>query len=69
MLRTSNLQRLVGAALIVLTVGCASLPPRELVQRNDHAGLTAWYQEEARDLRMRAEEMRQMGGLLRKIHA
>ena len=66
MLRTSKLQQLVGAALIVLTVGCASLPPRELVQRNDHAGLTAWYQEEARDLRMRAEEMRQMGDYYEK---
>ena len=56
----SNWKLLVGATLIALTVGCASSPPRELVQRNDHAGLTAWYQEEARDLRMRAEEMRIM---------
>ena len=61
MTRTSKLQQLVGSVLIVLTVGCASLPPRELVQRNDHAGLIAWYQEEARELRMRAGEMRLMG--------
>jgi hypothetical protein len=57
----SNWKLLVGATLIALTVGCASVPPRELAQRNDHVGLTAWYQEEARELRMRAEEMRQMG--------
>ncbi len=52
---------LVGAVMVAILVGCASVPPRELVQRNDHGGLTAWYQEEARDLRMRAEEMRLMG--------
>jgi hypothetical protein len=57
----SNWKLLVGATLIALTVGCASVPPRELVQRNNHGGLTAWYQEEARELRMRAEEMRLMG--------
>jgi hypothetical protein len=57
----SNWKLLVGATLLALAVGCASVPPRELVQRNDHASLTAWYQEEARELRMRAEEMRQMG--------
>lgn len=60
MRRSSKLQALLGATLIALTVGCASVPPKELVQRNDHAELTAWYQEEARELRMRAEEMRLM---------
>jgi hypothetical protein len=57
----SNWKLLVGTTLIALTVGCASSPPMKLVQQNDHAGLTAWYQEEARELRMQAEEMRQMG--------
>lgn len=57
----SKLKSFLGAALIALTVGCASVPPKELVQRNDHGGLTACYQEEARDLRRGAEEMRQMG--------
>ena len=57
----SNWKLLVGATLLALTVGCASSPPLELIQRNDHAGLTAWYQEEGRALRMQAEEMRQMG--------
>ena len=60
MSRSSTWKTFIGATLIALAVGCVSTPPKELVQRNDHAGLTAWYQEEARDLRMRAEEMRQM---------
>ncbi len=47
--------------MVTILVGCASVPPKKLVQRNDHAGLTAWYQEEARELRGRAEEMRLMG--------
>lgn len=57
----SHMKLLLGATLIALTVGCAASPPRDLVLRNDHGGLTAWYQEEARDLRRRAEEMRLMG--------
>lgn len=56
----SHWKLLVGVTLIAILVGCASNPPGELVQRNDHAGLAAWYQEEARELRMRAEDMRQM---------
>jgi len=58
---SSKLKALLGITLIVLTMGCAAAtPPKELLQRNDHVGLAAWYQEEARALRMRAEEMRQM---------
>src|SRR5680860_1081779 len=56
-----SLKMLVGAVMVAILVGCASVPPRELVQQNDHAGLTAWYQEEAGALRVQAEEMRQMG--------
>lgn len=40
--------------------GCASSQPKELVQRNDHAGLKTWYLVEAATLRGKAEEMRQM---------
>ena len=40
--------------------GCASSHPKELVQRNDHAGLKTWYLVEAATLRGKAEEMRQM---------
>ena len=32
-------------------------PPRDLLVRNDHAGLEAWYLKEAADLRQRAKEM------------
>ncbi len=56
-----SLKMFVGAVMVAILVGCASVPPRELVHQNDHAGLAAWYQEEARDLRGRAEEMRLMG--------
>lgn len=59
--RTSKWKTVLGVTVLALTVGCASSPPRELLQRNDHAGLIAWYQQEARELRMQAEEMRQMG--------
>ena len=61
MTHTLRLKMLVGAVMVAILVGCASVPPRELAQRNDHAGLTSWYHEEARELRMRAEEMRLMG--------
>ena len=57
----SHWKLLVGTAVVAILVGCASSPPRELVQRNDHGGLAAWYQEKASELRMQAEEMRQMG--------
>jgi hypothetical protein len=52
---------LVGTLLAAMIVGCASSPPRELVQQNDHTRLAAWYQKEAHDLHARAEEMHQMG--------
>ena len=56
-----SLYILVGAVILAILVGCASSPPKELVQQSDHAGLTTWYEQEARGLRMRAEEMRLMG--------
>ncbi|MDT7040733.1 hypothetical protein [Candidatus Nitronereus thalassa] len=46
-------------SMTVLT-GCASSHPKELVERNDHAGLKTWYLVEAATLRGKAEEMRQM---------
>lgn len=53
--------------LIVLTVsltaslfGCAPVPPHELTERQDHAGLAAWYAQEAARLRAKAEAMRRM---------
>ncbi len=52
---------LLASTIIAMTVGCASSPPSKMVKQNDHASLAAWYQNEARDLHARAEEMHQMG--------
>ena len=59
-----NWKLLLATTIIAMMVGCATSapsPPRELMQQNDHARLAAWYQNEARDLHARAEEMRQLG--------
>lgn len=50
----------MAALLAVMVISCASVPPRELVERNDHGGLAAWYTQEAARLRGKAEEMRRM---------
>ncbi len=47
-------------------IGCASNHPKELVERNDHAGLKGWYLAEAATLRGKAEVMRQMAAEYRK---
>ena len=46
---------------VVAVMACSTGPPRELIERNDHSGLAAWYEQEAVRLRGKAEEMRQMG--------
>lgn len=48
--------RCIGVMLAFVLVGCASGTPRELLERNNHAGLTAWYQQEALRLRAKAAE-------------
>jgi hypothetical protein len=50
----------IGTILLALVTACSSVPPRELIERNDHAGLAAWYEQEAVRLRGKAEEMKQM---------
>ncbi|GJL53055.1 MAG: hypothetical protein NPIRA02_01870 [Nitrospirales bacterium] len=50
----------ICSLLLAVLTGCASSPPRDLIERNNHAGLASWYQEEAVHLRARAEEMREM---------
>lgn len=45
---------------IVVTACSTTVPPRELIERNDHSRLAAWYEQEAVRLRGKAEEMRQM---------
>lgn len=51
---------LAGVVGLLGPVGCATDSPRELLNRNDHTVLVAWYKNEAKSLRSRAEEMRQM---------
>lgn len=43
-------------------VACAviGMPPRDLIAKDDHAALAAWYTKEAAGLRWKAEEMRLM---------
>ena len=63
MRNSSNWKMVVGALMVAMLVGCASVvpvPPSQMVQQNDHAGLAAWYKEEASHLRAHAEDMRQM---------
>ncbi len=57
------------SCLLATTVllGCASGPPKELLERQDHAGLAAWYEKEAAHLRSRAEAMRVMGQRYEKL--
>ncbi len=58
-----NKAKLLGfifSVLLAVLSGCASTPPGDLIERNDHAGLASWYQDEAVTLRARAEEMRKM---------
>ncbi len=57
----TNWQMLAGAVAVTILVGCAavSVPPSQMIQQHDHAGLAAWYEQEAVNLRARAEEMSQ----------
>ena len=50
----------IALLLCVLMVGCASHPPSELIIRDDHLGLAAWYEQEAIRLRRNADDMRGM---------
>lgn len=49
-----------------MVVACSTGPPRELIERNDHNGLSSWYEQEALRLRGKAEDMRQMAELYTK---
>jgi hypothetical protein len=46
--------------ILMVTTGCRSGPPTDLIMRNDHRGLADWYQQEAVGLRGKADEMRRM---------
>ena len=59
-MRTFWSSRWVSAALLTITIGCASGPPHDLILRDDHAGLAHWYEREASTLRNKVDEMRRM---------
>ena len=59
---TKNGSLLGGIAAVLLMVGivaCAVIasPPQDLVAKNDHAGLEAWYVKETAHLRQRSKDM------------
>lgn len=51
----------LGILFATVVMACATtVPPRELIERNDHGGLATWYEQESLRLRAKAEEMRLM---------
>jgi hypothetical protein len=73
MTRNGNLLRGVVAALMMVGVVACTVPdrdspPQDLVAKNDHAGLEAWYVKEAVHLRQRAKDMTVMAERYQKIH-
>jgi hypothetical protein len=63
MTKNGNLVKgLIAALLMVGVVACTvpDSPPQDLVAKNDHAGLEAWYVKEAAHLRKRTKDMTAM---------
>ena len=52
--------RWFSAALLTTMISCASVPPQDLILRDDHAGLARLYEQEAAKLRDKAAEMHRM---------
>lgn len=67
MVNTFKLSAFGCAVIIALLASCVSGPPTQLIERNDHEGLEAWYQQEATNLRARAENMRQMAKVYEEV--
>lgn len=66
-MKTLRHLRWFGMVFILAVMACTTtVPPRELILRNDHEGLAAWYEQEASRLRGKAQEMRQMADLYAK---
>ena len=66
-MKTSRHMSWFGMLFILAVMACTTtVPPRELIQRNDHGGLAMWYEQEAVRLRGKVEEMRQMVELYAK---
>lgn len=62
---TYSAKRFVTILIFVLTLGLSGCgfvapPPDELLAKQDHVALAAWYQNEAVRLRQKAKEMEQM---------
>jgi hypothetical protein len=74
MTKNGNLVKGLFAALMMVgIVACTvpsdsdSAPPQDLVAKNDHAGLEAWYVKEAAHLRKRTKDMMAMTEEYQKI--
>jgi hypothetical protein len=70
MTKIGNLVKgLVAALMMVGVVACTvtDSPPQDLVAKNDHAGLEAWYVKEAAHLRKRTKDMMAMAEQYQKI--
>lgn len=54
----------IGVMVLVMSVvaACAIItsPPRDLVEKNDHVALAAWYDKEAAHLRQHAKDLEAM---------
>ena len=60
----------VAALMMVGVVACTvtDSPPQDLVAKNDHAGLEAWYVKEAAHIRTRTKDMMAMAEVYQRIH-
>lgn len=69
-----NLLRGVVVALMMVGIVACTVPsdidsvPQDLVAKNDHAGLEAWYVKEAAHLRQRTKDMTAMAEVYQKLH-
>ena len=45
--------------ILLVAPACKSGPPTDLIIRNDHRGLAEWYEQEAVQLRSKADDCRQ----------
>ena len=74
MIKNGNLVKgIIAALMMVGVVACTvpsdidSAPPQDLVTKNEHAGLEAWYVKESAHLRKRTKDMMAMAEEYQKI--
>ena len=58
---------MVGVVACTVAAADTDSPPQDLVAKNDHAGLEAWYMKEAAHLRKRTKDMMAMAEEYKKI--